>query len=50
MIWFEMSYNKHKIPILEKKEKVQETDKKEEENERNDLYFFNKSKYKDGND
>lgn len=50
MIWFEMSYNKYKIPILEEKEKVREIDGKEEENERNSLYFFNKSKHKDGND
>lgn len=40
MIWFEMSCNKYKIPILEKKEKVQEIDEKEEENEHYRRYLF----------
>lgn len=39
MIWFEMSYNKYKIPILEEKEKVREIDREEEENEHYKCYL-----------
>lgn len=39
MIWFEMSYNKYKIPILNE-EKIQKTDEKEEENEHYRRYLF----------
>lgn len=41
MIWFEMSYNKYKIPILNE-EKIQKTDEKEEENEHYRRYLFRK--------
>lgn len=44
MIWFEMSYNKYKIPILEEKEKVREIDGGEEENEHWRRYLFVKNK------